>query len=75
MKVKILVEFEVESVHAEDPDMVELDEDIAKGAASQAAYDFLSFCTVSGVNTDTEEVEVQVDGYGKCAVRLGSDHE
>jgi hypothetical protein len=75
MKVKILIEFEVEGIDEEDPDMVGLDEAIAKGAASQAAYDYLSFCTVSGVNTDTEEVTVYVDGYGTCKVRLGSDHE
>lgn len=67
--VKLLVEFIVES------DEEELSETQAKSAASQAAYDFLSFCTVSGVNTDTEEVTVHVDGFGECRVRLGDDHE
>ena len=66
MKVKILVEFDVPGTD---------DEQVAKGAASMAAYDYLSFCTVSGVNTDTEEVEVHVDGHGEFAVRLGTDHE
>jgi hypothetical protein len=73
MKVKILIEFEVEGI--DEAIGHRLDEAIAKGAASQAAYDYLSFCTVSGVNTDTEEVTVHVDGYGTCKVRLGSDHE
>jgi hypothetical protein len=75
MKVKIQIEFEVEGVEEEDPDRVPLDEAIAKGAASLAAYDYLSFCTVSGVNTDTEEVTVYVDGYGTCKVKLGSEHD
>ena len=65
MKTKILIEFDV------DTD----DEHIAKAAASQAAYDYLTFCTVSGVNTDTDEVEVHVDGHGNALVRLGEDHE
>ena len=65
MKVKILIEFDV------DTD----EEGVAKAAASQAAYDYLTFCTVSGVNTDTDEVTVHVDGYGECTVRLGEDHE
>lgn len=66
MKVKILIEFEVD-----DTD----EESVAKSAASMAAYDFLSFCTVSGVNTDTDEVQVHVDGHGEFTVRLGEDHE
>lgn len=66
MKVKILIEFDV-------PDTD--DEDVAKSAASMAAYDYLSFCTISGVNTDTDEVEVHVDGHGDCKVRLGDDHD
>ncbi len=66
MKTKILVEFDV-------PDTD--DEFVAKSAASQAAYHFLTFCTVSGVNTDTDEVDVSVDGFGDCIVRLGEDHE
>lgn len=67
MKVSIQVAFEVES------DEGGLDEIIARSAAEQASFDFLSFCTVSGVNTDTDEVEVHVDGFGKCRVRLGKD--
>ena len=74
MKVKILVEFEVESLEDEE-ECGPLTEQVAKGAASQAAFDFLSFCTVSGVNTDTDEVEVHVDGHGKCTVKLGEDHD
>ena len=66
MKVKILIEFEVADAE---------DESVAKSAASMAAYDFLTFCTVSGVNTDTEEVEVHVDGHGEYTVRLGTEHE
>jgi hypothetical protein len=66
MKTKILVEFDVQDVE---------DEAVAKAAASLAAYHFLTFCTVSDMNTDTDEVEVHVDGYGKCKVRLGEDHE
>ena len=75
MKVKILIEFEVEAGEEEDPEMVTLDEGIAKGAASVAAYDYLSFCTATGVNAGTEEVTVHVDGYGSCLVRIGADHD
>jgi hypothetical protein len=74
MKVKILIEFDVDGCEDEEEDGP-LTENIAKAAASMAAYDFLTFCTVSGVNTDTEEVVVHVDGYGQCEVRLGEDHE
>lgn len=70
MKTKILIEFDVE---ADDQDG--FDENVAKAAASVAAYEFLTFCLVSGVNTDTDEVEVHVDGFGPCRVRLGNDHE
>jgi hypothetical protein len=69
MKVTIPVSFEVET--GEDD---ELTEQVAKSAAGQASFDFLSFCTVSGVNTDTEEVEVHVDGFGKCKVKLTNDN-
>ena len=66
MLVKILIEFDV------DTD----DENVAKAAASVAAWDFLTFCTVSGHNSDTEEVEVQVDGEAeKISVRLGITHD
>lgn len=66
MKVKILVEFEVDGTD---------DEDVAKSAASMAAHHFLSFCTISGVNSDTDEVEVHVDGHGDFKVRIGTDHD
>ena len=65
MRVKILVEFEVDT-----DDVGE-----AKAAASMAAYDYLTFCTISGVNSDTKEVTVHVDGCGDRIVRLGEDHE
>jgi len=64
MKVQIMVAFEVSS------DEGELDEKTAKAAAEQAAFDFLSLVTVSGVNTDTEEVTVHVDGFGDCTVSI-----
>ena len=69
MKVKILVEFDVEG------DGEGFNEGVAKAAASLSAYNFLTFCKVSGRNTDVDEVEVHVDGYGECKVRLGEDHE
>jgi len=74
MKVKILIEFDVEPTGDLEEDD-ELSENQAKSAASLAAYNFLTFCTVSGINYDTDEVEVFVDGFGKCRVKLGEDHE
>jgi hypothetical protein len=74
LKVKILIEFDVEPLE-EDLGEGEFNEQIAKGAASMAAFNFLTFCTVSGVNTDTDAVEVHVDGFGRCMVKLGEDHE
>lgn len=71
MKVKIWIEFEVEAVDDDE----ELTEDIAKSAASVAAYDFLSFVKVSGMSTDSEQVDVHVDGFGECKVSIGEDHE
>ena len=65
MKTKILIEFDV------DTD----DESVAKSAASEAAYHYLTFCTVSGYNDDTDEVTVYVDGHGDVDVRIGEDHE
>ena len=65
MRTRILIEFDV------DTD----DEDVARSAASLAAYNFLSFCTISGVNSDTDMVTVHVDGHGEVDVRLGEDHE
>lgn len=72
MKVKLLVLVEFDVAGAEGD---ELTEDQAKEAASQAIFDYLTFRTISGANTDTKEVEVHVDGYGTCLVRLGEDHE
>lgn len=69
MKVKIQIEFEVEGFDDE------LDEQQAKSAASLAAYDYLSFCTATGVNAGTEECKVHVDGYGECLVTIGADHD
>ena len=74
MKVTIPVSFEIESAEPDDGE-TELTEQVAKDAAAQAAFDFLSFCTVSGVNTDTDEVEVHVDGFGKCNVKLGKSED
>ena len=64
MKVTIQVSFEVSSEEEE------LNEMVARAAAEQAAYDYLSLVTVSGVNTDTSEVTVHVDGFGECLVSL-----
>jgi hypothetical protein len=65
MKVKIKVEFDV------DTD----DENVARSAASQAAYDYLSFCTISDVNAGHEDCTVHVDGHGEVKVTIGSDHD
>ena len=65
MKVKILIEFEVPGTN---------DENVAKSAASMAAYQFLSFCTATGVSPGRDECEVHVDGHGKFEVKIGTDH-
>jgi hypothetical protein len=70
VNVKIGIEFKVLSADGD-----EIDEETAKAAASLAAYHYLSFCKVSGVHTDTPEVEVHVDGFGECRVALGGDHD
>lgn len=72
MKVKIAIEFEVEALEDDD---FEMTEDIAKSAASVAAYDYLAFVEVSGRSTDSEEVEVRVDGFGTFNVKVGQEHE
>lgn len=64
MKVSVPIDFEVES------DEGEVDREIAEVAAFQASYDYLSFTKISGYSTDSEEVEVHIDGFGKCRVRL-----
>ena len=66
MKVDILVSFHVVALDNDD-----LDEHTAKIAADQAAYDYLSFTKISGYSSDSNSVEVHVDGFGKCMVRLG----
>ncbi len=66
MKVKVEIEFEVESLEAPD----ELTEREAECAAEGAAYDYLSFVEISGYSSDSESVEVHVDGHGNCRVRL-----
>lgn len=70
MKVKLLVEFEVEGL--EDAELLDHQ---AKSAASQAAYDYLAFVKVSGYTSDAESVVVDADGYGACRVRIGEGHE
>lgn len=76
MKVKILVEFEVEPVDDEGwDDDDQHNEQVAKSAASLAAYDYLSLVEVSGYSTDTDKVTVHVDGFGECLVSLGENHE
>jgi len=66
MRVKILCEFEVPGTD---------DERVARSAASLAAYEYLSFCTVEDVNPGREECSVHVDGVGEFVVRIGQDHD
>lgn len=63
MKVKILVEFDVDTE----------DENEARAAASVAAYHNLCF-TLNGLQV-VEEVSVHVDGVGEIEVCLGEDHD
>ena len=63
MRAYVQIAFEVEA----DDDLEPAD---AQAAAAQAAFDYLAFVTVSGVNTDTEWVEVHVDGFGKARVKV-----
>jgi len=72
MRVKILAEFDV--IPTDDNDG-KVTENVAKSAASQVAYEYLSFCTVSDVNAGRDDVTVHVDGFGECVVRVGDDHE
>lgn len=64
MVVSIQVEFEVKGSEGD------ISKEQAQEAAEQAAFDYLSFVEVSGVSTDSDEVVVHVDGYGKATVRL-----
>ena len=66
MRVTIPIEFDVDPACAED----ELTENDAKSAADMAAYDYLSFVKISGYSSDSESVEVHVDGFGMCVVSL-----
>ncbi|RPJ59094.1 MAG: hypothetical protein EHM12_07220 [Dehalococcoidia bacterium] len=70
MLVSIPVAFEVESLENDDEN--ELTKKIAASAADLAAFNYLSFTKVSGVTTDSETVEVHVDGFGKCKVRIAT---
>lgn len=71
MKVKILVEFDVEPIELEDGD--ELSENNAKDAASLAAWHNLAL-TENGMSV-VESTDVHVDGFGLCSVTLGEAHE
>lgn len=73
MKVKILIEFDVEPVNASEDG--ELGCEWAKGAASMAAHEHLTFNTPGNGNYGTEDCIVHVDGYGECLVKIGTDHE
>lgn len=65
MRVKIEVEFDVPGTD---------EEDVAKAAARMAAFDYLCFCTITGVNPGRESCEVHVDGYdGELEVKLGDN--
>lgn len=70
MLVSIPVAFEVESLENDDEN--ELTQKIAASAADLAAFNFLSFTKVSGITPDSDEVEVHVDGFGKCKVRIAT---
>lgn len=69
MRVRILVEFDVQPL--EDDELTEND---AKAAASHAAWNYLALEKTAGYD-GVESVNVHVDGYGKCRVSLGEDHE
>jgi len=70
MEVELRCTFIVESVEGE-----ELTENEAKSAASLAAWNHLTLIENSGQSTDVESVVVHVDGFGKCKVSLGEEHE
>jgi len=71
MKVKLLVEFDVEGpLFGNDKPLTEA---YAKSAASEAVHNFL--CMTIDDKSVRDIVEVHVDGYGACEVKLGKDHE
>lgn len=74
MKVKILIEFEV-TTDLDEEEHGELTENHAKSAASLAALDYLCFTQNLGITSSLAEVEVHVDGFGKCEVKVGKEHE
>lgn len=65
MRVTLKINFDVEGLEEE-----ELTKNTAIAAAEQAVYDYLSFVKIAGYSSDTEYVEVFVDGFGKCNVSL-----
>jgi hypothetical protein len=71
VKVSIEVEFEVEAVDDGNKELLEAGH--AESAAELAVTNFLSFCEISGYAVDTDAVEVYVDGFGKCAVKLAEN--
>lgn len=76
MKVKILVEFEIEAkvdIQGKDFDNDALNENVCKSAASMAAWN--NVCLTANGQDVTKEVEVHVDGFGKCKVKIGEEHE
>jgi len=74
MRVAIPISFEVESLEDAD-ESGELTQKIAESAADLAAFNYLSFVKVSGFTTDSDAVEVHVDGFGKCKVCLAELEE
>lgn len=66
MIARIPIRFEVESLEAPG----ELTAREAVSAAEQAAFDYLSFVKISGYSTDTQAVEIHLDGHGPCKVTL-----
>ena len=72
MKVKIQIEFEVTTV-VDEEEYGELTENDARSAASQAAWDHL--CLTETGQNPVDSVTVNVDGFGKCEVKVGKSHE
>lgn len=75
VRVKILVEFDVAALDPPEDDDAELTEEVAKTAASTAAWDFLCFCTAIDANPGREDCEVHVDGHGTFKVTMGEEHD
>lgn len=62
MRVSVSVEFEVESDE-------ELDEQTARQAAEAAVFNYIAL-TKDNVRVWKEAIAVNVDGHGKCKVKL-----